>query len=125
VRKVRYSDLPIRYKLRLIVMATVGLALVLACGTILVYGQVSSRNELRSNLGVLAEILGSNSTAALSFSDQSAAEELLSGLKAERQIVAAAIYTASGQPFARYQRDVQSPLLPRHALTAVGLKMGT
>jgi signal transduction histidine kinase/DNA-binding response OmpR family regulator len=112
VRKVRYSDLPIRYKLRLIVMATVGLALVLACGTILVYGQVSSRNELRSNLGVLAEILGSNSTAALSFSDQSAAEELLSGLKAERQIVAAAIYTASGQPFARYQRDVHTISTP-------------
>jgi hypothetical protein len=49
-RAVRYSNLPIRYKLRLIVMATVGIALALACGTILVYGQISYRNELQSNL---------------------------------------------------------------------------
>jgi signal transduction histidine kinase/CheY-like chemotaxis protein len=111
-RAVRYSNLPIRYKLRLIVMATVGIALALACGTILVYGQISYRNELQSNLGVLAEILGSNSTAALSFSDHKAAEELLSGLKAERQIVAAALYVAGGQPFARYQRDASSASAP-------------
>jgi hypothetical protein len=32
----RYPDLPIRHKLRLIVMATVGAALIVACGAVLV-----------------------------------------------------------------------------------------
>src|SRR5947209_8039698 len=101
-RSVRYSDLPIRSKLRLIIIATVGVALALACGTILVYGQISYRDQLRDNLGVLAEIIASNSTAALSFNDPRAAEEVLASLKAERQIVAAAIYSTGGQVFARY-----------------------
>jgi hypothetical protein len=32
-----YRDLPIRHKLRLIVIATVGAALIVACGAVLVY----------------------------------------------------------------------------------------
>src|SRR5712692_7586360 len=104
-RAARYSDLPIRYKLRLIIMATVAVALVIACGMILVYGQISDRDLSRNNLGALAEILGSNSTAAVSFGDLRAAEELLAGLKAEREIEAACIYAPDGQPFASYRRE--------------------
>jgi methyl-accepting chemotaxis protein len=108
VRKVRYSDLPIRHKLRLIIMATVAVALVIGCGTMLINGRISDRDLARSNLGALAEILGSNSTAALTFGDRGAAEELLAGLKAEREIVAAFIYAPGGQPFAGYRRDASN-----------------
>src|SRR5579862_2678629 len=98
-----YRDLPIKHKLRLIIVGTVGVALALACGAVLVYDRISFRSEMRSDLGVLAEIVGANSTAALSFGDQRAAQELLSGLKARRQIVAAGIYSMNGQPFAAYR----------------------
>ena len=45
-------------------MATVGAALTLACAAFLIYDQLSFRDSMRSDLGVQAEIFGSNSTAA-------------------------------------------------------------
>jgi two-component system, sensor histidine kinase and response regulator len=101
----RYRDLPIRHKLRLIVMITVGAALAIACGAILVSHYYLQRDSLRRDLSVLAEITGDNSTAALSFGDQETAEELLSGLRAKRSIATAAIYSANGSIFASYRRD--------------------
>ena len=50
-------------------MFTAGVALWLACAAILTYDQISKRAEMRGNLEVLAEIIGLNSTAALTFHD--------------------------------------------------------
>jgi signal transduction histidine kinase/CheY-like chemotaxis protein len=100
-----YFRLPIRDRLRLIVMLSVGVALVATCGTILTYEQVTFRAEMRNDLGVLAEMFGSNSTAALSFNDRQTAGELLSGFRAKRHIVAANLYSADGAVFASYRRD--------------------
>ena len=69
------------------------------------YDQIAARREMRSDLDVLAEIVGSNSTAAVTFGDRRAAEELLSGLKAKKHIVTAVIYSDDGKPFASYRRD--------------------
>jgi two-component system, sensor histidine kinase and response regulator len=102
----RYRDLPIRHKLRFIVMLTVGAALIVACGAILVYHYYTLRESLRRDLGVLAEITADNSTAALTFGDRKAAEELLSGLREKRSIVTAILYSADGKVLARYKRDV-------------------
>jgi two-component system sensor histidine kinase/response regulator len=65
---------------------------------------------------VLAEITGDNSTAALSFGDGKAAEELLSGLRAKRSILTATIYSADGKVFAGYRRDqgAAPPAFPRN-----------
>jgi uncharacterized membrane protein affecting hemolysin expression len=58
-------------------------------------------------------MLSSNSTAALSFNDSKAADELLKGLSAKRGIIAATLYTSDGQVFARYVRpDVQQEFQP-------------
>jgi len=104
IKPVRYRHLSIKHKLQLIIMATVAIALLLACGAVLLYGSFFFRESMRNDLGILAEIFGSNSTAALSFGDRKAAEELLSGLKAKRPIVAAFLYGADGQVFAAYRR---------------------
>jgi two-component system, sensor histidine kinase and response regulator len=101
----RYRDLPIRHKLQLILILTVGVAGTIACGAILIYQYFTLRDSLRRDLSVLAEITGDNSTAALSFADRRAAEELLSGLRAKRSIAMAAVYTADGSVFAAYRRD--------------------
>src|SRR5580692_6193587 len=100
-----YRRLPLRNKLRLIVMLSVIVALVAACGTILAYEEVTFRADMRNDLGVLAEMFGSNSTAALSFNDRQAAGELLSGIRAKRHIVSAILYAADGAMFAAYRRD--------------------
>jgi hypothetical protein len=46
----RYRDLPIRHKLRLIVMLTVGAALIMACGALLLSYYYMQRDSLRRDL---------------------------------------------------------------------------
>jgi signal transduction histidine kinase/DNA-binding response OmpR family regulator len=100
-----YGKLPIRKKIQLTVMLSASAAVVAACGAILAYEEVAFRSDLRNDLGVLAEMFGSNSTAALTFNDRQTAGELLSGLRAKQHIVSAILYSADGGVFAFYQRD--------------------
>jgi two-component system, sensor histidine kinase and response regulator len=100
----RYRNLPIRHKLRLIIMSAVTGALVFSSAAVLGYNQLALREDMRNDLSVLAEIFGANSTAALTFGDQRAAEELLGGLRAKQHIVAAFIYDPNGKQFATYRR---------------------
>jgi len=102
---IQYRNLAVKYKLRLIIIFTVSVALVLASTAAVTYDQMLARRNMRNDLAVLAEIVGSNSTAAVAFRDQRAAEEILAGLKAKRHIVAATIYSDDGKPFASYRRD--------------------
>jgi signal transduction histidine kinase/DNA-binding response OmpR family regulator len=100
-----YGKLPIRKKIQLTVMLSASAAVVAACGIILAYEELAFRSDLRNDLGVLAEMFGSNSTAALTFNDRQTAGELLSGLRAKQHIVSAILYSADGGVFASYHRD--------------------
>jgi signal transduction histidine kinase/ActR/RegA family two-component response regulator len=100
-----FVNLAIKHKLRLIIMATTGAALLLACAAVLVYDQIAFRESMRNELDILAEIFGSSSTAALSFGDPETAGQLLSGLRAKQPIVSACIYSVDGKLFAAYRRD--------------------
>ena len=62
---VRYRNLAVRHKLRLIIMLTVAVALILACTAVVAYDQIVARREMQNDLAALAEIVGSNSTAAV------------------------------------------------------------
>ncbi len=114
----RHRDLPIRHKLRLIVMLTVGAALTIACAAILMSYYYMQRDSLRRDLTVLAEITGDNSTAALSFGDRKTAQELVSGLRAKRSIATAALYAADGRILASYRRDPDAAIPPSFELKA-------
>ena len=109
----RYRNLAVKHKLRLIIMATVSVALLLACAAVLAYDQIAARDSMRNDLGVLAEIFGANSSAALSFNDRPAAEELLSTLKAKQHVVAAFLYAADGKLFATYYRPHEQTRIAR------------
>lgn len=100
-----YRKLSIRDKLRLTVMLSVSGAIMAASATVLAYERVAFRADMRNDLGVLAEMYGANSTAALSFNDRQTAEELLSGFRVRRHIVSAFLYSADGTVFAAYRRD--------------------
>ena len=115
-----YRNLTIRQKLAAIIMLTVGIALVAASAATLVYEQLTYRESMRDELAILAEMFGSNSTAALTFHDREAAEELLSGLQAKRAIVSAYLYSAEGKPFAGYRRGGAAVLDQAPALHADG-----
>ncbi|HEY4365194.1 MAG TPA: response regulator [Bryobacteraceae bacterium] len=107
-----YRNLSVKRKLRLIIMLTVGAALVAACLVGAVSDVFRSRVKMRNDLAVLAEIVGSNSTAALTFGDHRVAEELLAGLRANPRLVEAVLYSSDGRPFATYVSGVRAQHTP-------------
>jgi PAS domain S-box-containing protein len=99
---IRLRDTPIQRKLTLVILLTSSFALLLMGMALITYELVTFRRSLAVNIGVLAEIIASNSTAALAFEDPKNAQEILSALAAEKQITAAAIYDARGGLFASF-----------------------
>jgi len=95
-------DLPIKSKLMLVILLTSSFALFLMGTALIIYERVTFRRALAVNIGVLAQIVGSNSTAALAFDDPKNAREILAALAAEDQITAAAIYDQKRQIFASF-----------------------
>jgi hypothetical protein len=102
---VRYlHDLPIRRKLTVITILTVGGALLLACGSFVGYELVTYRATLTRQVSTTAAIVSRLSTASLVFRDPQSADRTLEALLGEPRVVSAAIYTAEGDLFASYQR---------------------
>src|SRR5258708_15696991 len=114
LKSLKYRDLPIRAKLRLIILITVGAALTLVGTATVIYDQASARTSMRNAVQVLADMIASNSTAALTFDDNKTGTELLSGFKASRHIVSAYIYSSDGRPFADYHRDGPNGAPPQY-----------
>ncbi len=98
-------DMSLSGKLTAIIMAISAVTLLLACVAMGAYDVVSFRRSMARDLATLAEVIGRNSTAALTFHDGKAAEDVLAALGAEPQITAACIYDSDGKPFAEYSRD--------------------
>src|SRR5690348_8991692 len=108
-----YRNLAVERKLRVIVMGTTGLALILASAAILVYDQIAARVMMSNDIGVLSQIFSANSTAALSFDDRAAGEELLSTLRVKTHITDAFLLSADGRVFAAYHRaGIRTPAAP-------------
>ena len=92
----------IRRKLRLVILLTSAIVLLLACGAFIAADRARASRVLEHDLSSLAEMIGANSAAPLTFDDRVAGTEVLSALRARPAIVAAVMYTRSGQPFAIY-----------------------
>ena len=110
----RFDDISIKRRLTLIVMLTTSVALLLSCIAFVTYDWISSKEALGRRLETMAEIIGSNSTAALIFDHEQDAIETLAALRAEPDVVSACIYDATGAVFARYHRtndDFDAPPL--------------
>jgi PAS domain S-box-containing protein len=112
-------NLSIKRKLMLITMLTSALALLLASAGFVAYDLLAFRRQMSEDLMTQAEVIGSNSTAALAFRDPNTGREILSALRAKEGIVAAALYTPDQQLFTFYRRDGRTataiPKEPQHA----------
>ncbi len=76
-------------------LASTATALLLVAAAILTYEYFSFREAMIHDLTTQAEIIGSESTAALSFNNKTVATENLNALKAKPNIVAACLYSKS------------------------------
>ena len=101
----------IQQKLINVIMSTSSAVTLLICVAFFTYEIFTFRQATLQELETLGQIISSNSTAALAFADQKAADEILSALKAEKHIEAAALYNKNNDLFSIYPTD-----LPRNSL---------
>ena len=105
-------DWPIKRKLTAIFLLISGLVLLLTSAAFVTYDVVTFRKTMRNNLATRAGILAANSTAALAFSNEADATEILSALKSDPHMVAAALYDQGGRVFATYLARPAAGLIP-------------
>jgi PAS domain S-box-containing protein len=111
-----FRDAPIKRKLTLVIVIT-SLAVLLAAGmALLAYERSRFQNEMAGRMSNLADIVGSNSAASLTFEDPKEAQRILGSLRGNEHIVAAAIYDKQGKLFASYPADKNFRLLPPQAV---------
>jgi len=82
------SNLSIKNKLRFIILGTSAVVLLLASFAVVI--------------GVLADMVGTNSIAGLTFNDSLTVEENIAGLKANSHIVLVHIFAKDGTKFVSY-----------------------
>lgn len=95
-----------------ILLLTNGVVLALTCAAFLAYEFATFRQATLTQLAALARVIAANSTASLAFRNRADATEILSALRAEPQVVAAALYDQTGRLFARYPANVADTALP-------------
>src|ERR1700683_573758 len=94
----------LRGKLTAIIIITSSVAVLVACTVFALYDVTTFWRSLEDELGTVAEITGSKMTAALTFGDVKAANEILSSLGIQTHIVEACVYRADGTVLAEFRR---------------------
>lgn len=98
--------------LRLILLIN-GLVLLLTCMMFFLYEYLSYRKSRIREVTAISRIISFNSTAALTFHDTEAANEMLSALRAESRIKAACLFGTDGKLFARYPAELDTTFFPK------------
>ena len=113
-----FRNLPIRWKIVLIILMTTVLTILLSIG-IFIYNDLKFfKSDMSRNLSILASSVGLNSRAALVFLDSERGEDNLSSLEGEDQILFAALYDGNDKVFAKYVRDASNTFRgPMHLKT--------
>jgi PAS domain S-box len=95
-----------------IILLTTAAALLFTCVSLFAYDLLSYRRTAVASITTMGQIIAANSTAALAFDNPEDAREILAAVRAEPQIVAAALYGESGEIFARYPAGLPNSELP-------------
>lgn len=99
---VRFRDATIKTKLTWMSVVASASALILATGTFFAYHLFTSRSALIRSLVIQADTIGLNSVSALRFNDDGSAADTLAALRADENVITAAIYAGDGRLFASY-----------------------
>ncbi|MBX5463455.1 MAG: response regulator [Steroidobacteraceae bacterium] len=133
---------PIRKRLMSITLMTSAAVLLLSVATFLVYDFVSFRHLITRHVATLGRLVAANSSAALVSGRPEEAHAVLGALRADPNVVAAAVYDADGNVFGVYPPDLspaarlplqgamgyrvdQGHLIGREPIMAGARRMGT
>ena len=97
------ESLKSRVTLMLVIFAS--LATLLSAITFMVFDIYRINSELKVEINSLADVIGSNSTAALEFMDKDVGNETLDALKNNKKVLSAYIYTDNETLLASYERN--------------------
>ena len=113
----------IHRKLTRALMGTSLAVLAVTCSTLGVYEYLTLRGSIVAGLTTRAEIIAANSAASLAFQNEADATEVLSGLRFDRHLTAAALYDKNGKLFATYPPKLSDARVPKSP-AAVGGRFG-
>jgi two-component system sensor histidine kinase/response regulator len=105
-------NLSIRHKFVLLTLLISGIGLALAYGGFMAHQYVTFRNDLLGETSTMADIVGYNSSAALTFQNRDEAARTLGSLKTKPEIGMACLYGADGLLFTNYSRTIAQPPPP-------------
>lgn len=111
----RFSKAKISLKIIIVIMVTVVSALLLAAGALLTDDIVREKSRLAENVVALTQVISANSTAAITFRDSKALNEILASLASRPNIVMACGYDSAFQlmgSFARVRETNHCPTSP-------------
>jgi signal transduction histidine kinase/CheY-like chemotaxis protein len=100
-------DRSLATKIMVLVMGLSSAALLIACVALIAYDRSTARTSLTRDIGVLADVVGTTSTAAISFSDAKAATDSLRAVAVNKNVLVAAI-VKNGAVFARFDRNPET-----------------
>lgn len=92
-------------KLKTLLVLTATLAVALSLVGVVGYDIIATRKALVYELETLADVVGANGVAALSFSQPEDGSLILESLSAKSHIIAASFRNGQGEPFASYRRQ--------------------
>lgn len=99
------SNYTLRWKLTVICLITSTLALFLMSSVFIVYEFTETKGKSLSSLNVVSRILSNNMANDILVKDQRFVNKVLQGLKADKRIQKAVVYSADGKEFANYSID--------------------
>jgi len=105
---MKLQDMSIRRKAIAIMMITSFVALFLATTLFTAHKLFTFRGTITEKVTVLANVIGQNLIASLTFNDKHTAIETLNGLSAEQTIPLACVFSQDGTFFAHYTRGANS-----------------
>ena len=98
------TNMTLKRKLTVVTMATSCAALLVACALFAAYDYFTFRQTLEKEIATMADIVGGNSAAALTFNDRDTAAQVLGRLAVQESIVTAELLDVAGKRFAGYTR---------------------
>ena len=104
-----FRNLSLARKLVALNVAVAGVVLTAGSATLFYYEVTTARAKLVDDIRLLAAVVGTNSTAAIAFRDDTSASLTLASAARDPHVRTTAIVLPDGQVFARFDRDQTSP----------------
>ncbi|MPZ76131.1 MAG: PAS domain S-box protein [Deltaproteobacteria bacterium] len=102
----------IKKRVRAVILSASVIVLLVTAAAFVTYEAFAFRAQLVRDLSTLAAVIADNSAATLAFDNRAVAEDILAALRAEPDIVAAALYDREGRVFAKYPSTLETSMLP-------------